>query len=97
MWTVLRRRGGSIGAAARQQFARLLHASLQDPSALSSHAASLGARFRLLQLAVTFARDQLVDTEAAGGVGAAPASALLLFDQTLRAVSRLVDRVVGLA
>lgn len=81
LWTVLRRRGGAVGAAAREQFARLLNASLAEPRALSAHAASLGPRFRLLQLAVHFARDLASDSG-----GAPPAAVLLLFDQSLRAV-----------
>lgn len=85
MWVVVARLGDSRTAAARQQYGRLLHASLRDPSLLTSHPAAVGARFRLLTLGLVYAQSAV--KTAATAAGNQPASRTLLIDQILRAVS----------
>jgi hypothetical protein len=84
LWSIVSPLGDGRTSAARHQFGRLLHTSLQDPSVLTHHPAGVGAYFRLLQLGLVYSRSLLLP-----GVSLAHQATpmLLLFDQILRAVS----------
>ncbi len=59
LWATTSSRGGADSAAAAGMLLHVLQRSLADPSLLSMHPLAVGARFRLLQLALRCAAWQL--------------------------------------
>lgn len=74
----------STQAAAAQIYTRLLEETLQDPSAFSGHAATAGARFRLLALALQFCQVQQADAALAAPGKPCPPSVALLYERVLQ-------------
>lgn len=71
-WTLTSGLGDTRAEAVRALYNRLLHYSLRDPAALSSHPAAIGARFRLLQLGLVYGRSVLARQALAADAAAAP-------------------------